>query len=80
MKRRLLIMLAAMLLAGCSAGIEPPPTPTPTGGETVPPLTWDPVDNSLPDITEPSGGARRVTAAWVVGSIDYLYTWVGLGS
>jgi hypothetical protein len=78
MKRRLLIMLAAVLLAGCSAGIEPPPTPTPTG--TVPPLTWDPVDSSLPDITETSGDARRVTPAGVVGSIDYLYTWIGLGS
>ena len=80
MKRRLFVVLAALLLVGCTAGPQPPPTPTATGAGVVSSRVWDPVDPSLPDITEPSGDGRKVNADWEVASADYLYRWIGLGS
>jgi hypothetical protein len=82
MRRRLFVMLAAALLAGCTVGPQPPPTPTSMGAgpETASPFLWDPVDPALPEITQTSGDARKVKGDWEVASIDYLYRWIGLGS
>ena len=80
MRRRLFVMLAAALLAGCTVGPQPPPTLTAAGAGVVSPFMWDPVDPALPDITQPSGDGRKVKGDWEVASIDYLYRWIGLGS
>jgi hypothetical protein len=82
MRRRLFVALAVVLLVGCTAGPPPPPTPAATTNDARidSPLVWDPVDPNLPDIVEQSGDAQRVKPGWGVTSIDYLYTWIGLGS
>ncbi|HET9494755.1 MAG TPA: hypothetical protein VFR15_11035, partial [Chloroflexia bacterium] len=80
MRRRLFVMLAAVLLAGCTMGPQPPPTPTTQSSGAASPYAWDPADPAMPDITQPSGDARKIRADWEVASIDYLYRWIGLGS